>query len=111
MNTSTLIKALVAGGIVITGVILGENETVRQRLGRGFEIASDIEKAIKNPFGTLAQHMVCDRQEQRGYYDYMIEKSKQEAELQKLRLQNTHDEQMAKIGAYNKEEKKEEVKE
>ena len=54
MNNSTLIKAVVAGVAVVSAVLLSDNEVVKGKLGKTMDILSDVEKAVKNPLGSLA---------------------------------------------------------
>lgn len=114
MNKSTLIKALVAGGVVISAVLLGDDERARGKLGKAMGIASDVEKAIKNPLGTLAQTAITpQRSESMSYYDWRSRHDQMEYELEKLKLQQKHEMEMAQRGysvASSTEKKEEETK-
>lgn len=105
MNNSTIIKALVAGGVVITGVLLSDNETVRSKLGKTMDILSDVEKAVKNPLGSFASSISSGYSSggrEMGYYEYQNNKDQRLWEMKKLEMQYKHDEEMAKL--QNKEE-------
>ena len=99
MSNTTLIKALVAGGVVITGILLSDNETVRGKLGKTLDILSDVEKAIKNPLGSLASSISSGYSSGRemGYYEYQNNKDQRLWEMKKLEMQYKHDEEMAKL--------------
>lgn len=108
MNNSTLIKAVVAGGIVVTGILLSDNETVRGKLGKTLDILSDVEKAVKNPLGSLVSSSLSTvSQAPMGYYEYQNNRDQRTWEMKKLEMQYKHDEEMAKL--QNKEEAKDDV--
>lgn len=108
MNNSTLIKAVVAGGIVVTGILLSDNETVRGKLGKTLDILSDVEKAVKNPLGSLVSSSLSTvSQAPMGYYEYQNNRDQRTWEMKKLEMQYKHDEEMAKL--QNKEETKDDV--
>lgn len=106
MNNSTIIKALVAGAVVITGVLLSDNETIRGKLGKTMDILSDVEKAVKNPLGSLASSISSGYSGGRemNYYEYQNNKDQRLWEMKKLEMQYKHDEEMAKL--QNREEEK-----
>lgn len=99
MNNSTIIKALVAGGAVISAILLSDNETVKGKLGKTMDILSDVEKAVKNPLGSLASSISSGYSSGRemGYYEYQNNKDQRLWEMKKLEMQYKHDEEMAKL--------------
>ena len=102
MNKSTIIKAVVAGTVVVTGILLGDNEMVRGRLNRVMNIASDVEKAIKNPLGSLASVTSQSYQPtSMGYYDWKNKQDERQYEMERLKLQQAHEERMAQLKADN----------
>ena len=95
MNKSTIIKATVAGIAVVGGILLGDNEQVRGMREKALGLAGDVEKAIKNPLGSLASVATASAPKETGYYDYLLEKQKAEYR---------HKERMAELEAKKHEE-------
>lgn len=112
MSNTTLIKALVAGGVVITGILLSDNETVRGKLGKTLDILSDVEKAIKNPLGSLANSLsTTSTPSNRNleYWDYRNNEDQRRWEMEKMKLQHAHEERMASLKKSMEESDKEET--
>lgn len=113
MNKATIIKALVAGGTVIGGILLSDNEKVRGKIGRFMDIANDVERAIKNPLGTLAKSAYSAQPAKNmNYYDWQNQQDERRYEMERLKLQHEHEERMAEMKYKNETEpttKKEEM--
>ena len=99
MNKATLIKALVAGAVVVTGILIGDNEKVRGKLEKAAGIAGDVEQAIKNPLGTLARSAYASSapKANMNYYDWQNRQDELKYEMERLKLQQAHEERMAEI--------------
>ena len=98
MNKSTVIKAIVAGAVVVTGILLGDNESVRGKVNKVMGIAGDVEKAIKNPLGSLASVTSQNSSPSNmTYYDWKNKQDERQYEMERLKLQQAHEERMAQL--------------
>ena len=98
MNKSTIIKAIVAGGVVVTSILLGDNEKVKSKLCKAASIAGDVEKAIKNPLGAIVStYSQSVQPSNMNYYDWKNKQDERSYEMERLKLQQAHEERMAQI--------------